>query len=141
MRIHDEEEDEAPEVNLAPLIDCVFLLLIFFLLTSSMQKIDDDKLKAVQQLFVELPESAAASTAPAQAEPLVIAVDAAGRFYVGEERVGIEKLHQVLRAATATRPKVRIEGDKHAEFEHIARVIDLCQFEGLRDISLRTRDR
>jgi biopolymer transport protein ExbD len=141
MRIHDEEEDETPEVNMAPLIDCIFLLLIFFLLTSSIQKVDDDKQKAVQQLCVELPEAAAAATAPAQPEPLVIAVDAAGKFYVSNERVGIEKLHQILRAAAANKPKVRVEGDKRAAFEHIAHVLDLCQFEGLHDISVRTRDK
>jgi len=139
MRIRDEEDDEAPEVSMAPLIDCIFLLLIFFLLTSSLQKTEDDREKAVQQLLIDLPEAAAAATAPAQGEPLVIGVDQKGKFYVGNQRVGVEELHQVLRQAASKHPKIRIEGDRQAAFEHVAHVIDLCQFEGLHDIAVRTR--
>src|SRR5690606_28382975 len=107
MRVRDDDEDEVPELNLAPLIDCIFLLLIFFLLTSSLQQIRDDELKSVQQLFVELPEAVAAQTAPAQPEPLVIAVDESGRFHVDGERVGFEDLHRRLRAAGQASRKVR----------------------------------
>jgi biopolymer transport protein ExbD len=141
MRIRDDEDDEAPEVNMAPLIDCIFLLLIFFLLTSTMQKQDEDKQKAVQQLALQLPESSASATASAQTEPLIIGIDASGRFYLGTNRVGVEELHRILRDAAAKKAKIRIEGDRNAAFDHIAHVIDLCEFEGLRDIAVRTRDK
>lgn len=141
MRIHDEEDDETPEVNMAPLIDCVFLLLIFFLLTSSIQKIDDKKEKTIQQLLVNLPEAAAAVAASAQPSTLVIGVDDSGRFYLDNHRVGIEALHERLREVAKSKPRIRIEGDEHAEFQYIAHVVDLCQFEGLHEISVRTRDK
>jgi biopolymer transport protein ExbD len=141
MRIRDDEDDETPEVNMAPLIDCIFLLLIFFLLTSTIQKQDDDRQKTIQQLALELPESGAAADAPAQAEPLVISIDSAGKFYVKSNRVGLEELHRILREAAPKKTKVRIEGDRRAQFEHIAHVIDLCEFEGLREIAVRTRDK
>lgn len=141
MRIRDEEDDEAPEVNMAPLIDCIFLLLIFFLLTSTMQKQDEDKQKPIQQLALQLPDSSASVAALAQPEPLVIGIDASGRFYLGTNRVGVEELHRVLRDAAAKKSRIRIEGDRNAAFDHIAHVIDLCEFEGLRDIAVRTRDK
>jgi len=141
MRIRDDDdESEVPEVNMAPLIDCIFLLLIFFLLTSTIQKNTDEK-KEIQQLAFMLPESAAAADAPGEPETLVIGVDDAGRAYVNGTRVSLEKLHRALREAAARRPKVRIEGDERAAFEHIVHVIDLCEFEGLRDIAVRTRDK
>lgn len=141
MRIRDDEDEgDAPEVNMAPLIDCIFLLLIFFLLTSTIQKNTDEK-KEIQELAFLLPESAAAADAPAQPEILVIGVDDSGRAYVNNARVSLEELHRALRTAAASRPKVRIEGDERAAFEHIAHVIDLCEFEGLRDIAVRTRDK
>lgn len=138
MRVRDEDEEDVPELNMAPLIDCIFLLLIFFLLTSSLQKLEDDRQQAVQQLFVELPESAAASAAPARTEPLVIAVDESGRVYLEGQRVGVEQLHARLRTAGREQRRIRIEGDRRAAFEHIVHVIDLCEFEGLRDIAVRT---
>ena len=141
MRIRDDEDDETPEVNMAPLLDCIFLLLIFFLLTSTVQKQDEDKEKPVQQLVLELPESAAAANAPTQPEPLVISIDESGHYHVNQSRVGLEELHRVLREASAKHPKIRIEGDRRVAFEHIAHVIDLCEFEGLREIAVRTRDK
>lgn len=140
MRIRDEDDDEVLELNLAPLIDCIFLLLIFFLLTSSLDR-QEEKERAVPQLFVELPESAAAVNAPARPEPLVIGVDEAGRFYVDEKRVGVEELHRRLREAGRERRRIRIDGDRRAAFEHVVHVIDLCEFEGLRDIAVRTRSK
>jgi biopolymer transport protein ExbD len=106
-----------------------------------MQKQDEDKQKAVQQLALQLPESSASATASAQPEPLIIGIDASGRFYLGTNRVGVEELHRVLRDAAAKNAKIRIEGDRNAAFDHIAHVIDLCEFEGLRDIAVRTRDK
>ena len=141
MRIRDDEDEETPEVNIAPLLDCVFLLLIFFLLTSTIQKTDDERKKEIQQLLLDLPESAAASKAPTQPQPLVISVDASGHYYVNNARVGLEELHRVLRAAASTHPKIRIEGDRRVSFDHVAHVIDLCEFEGLREIAVRTQDK
>jgi len=141
MRIRDEEEEDAPDVNMTPLIDCVFLLLIFFLLTSTIQKNDDDNKKQIQQLVLDLPESAAASDAPARPLPLVISVDAFGRYHVNNARVGLEELHRVLREAAATHPRIRIEGDRRVPFASIVHVIDLCEFEGLDEIAVRTQDK
>jgi biopolymer transport protein ExbD len=141
MRISDDDDEETPEVNMAPLLDCVFLLLIFFLLTSTIQKTDDERKKEIQQLVIDLPESAAAATAPAQPAPLVISVDASGHYHVNNSRVGLEELHQVLREASATHPKIRIEGDRRVPFDAIAHVLDLCEFEGLNEIAVRTQDK
>lgn len=130
------------ELNLTNLIDLGFTLLIIFMIATPL--IDQDKKdekKELQQLPLELPESGAAANAPAQPEPLVISVDSDGKTYLGTRRVGVEELHRVLRDAASKHPKIRIDGDRRAPFEPIARVIDLCEFEGLREIAVRTRDR
>lgn len=141
MRISDDDDEETPEVNMAPLLDCVFLLLIFFLLTSTIQNTDDERKKQIQQLVLDLPESAAAATAPAQPAPLVISVDESGHYHVNNSRVGLEELHRVLRDAADKHPKIRIEGDRRVPFDYVAHVIDLCEFEGLDEIAVRTQDK
>jgi biopolymer transport protein ExbD len=142
MRIHDEEDDDRPELNVTPLIDCLFFLLTFFIMTSTLQETEKtpEQVKSPQQLLVELPESIAARSAADPAAPLVVTVDASGHFFVDYSRVGIEELHRRLRDAGAAHRRIRIEGDRRAPFEDIARAIDLCEFEGLRDIAVRTRD-
>ena len=139
MRIHDEDDDDKPELNLAPLIDCLFFLLTFFIMTSTLQDVVQQE-KAAKQLPLDLPESTAAQTAPAEDAPVIVTVDAAGRFYVENAKVGVEDLHRRLREAGQSHRKIRIEGDRRAAFDDIARVIDLCEFEGLREIAVRTRD-
>ncbi|HSS64708.1 MAG TPA: biopolymer transporter ExbD [Gammaproteobacteria bacterium] len=64
---------ETPEVNITPLIDVVFLLLIFFMVSTTFQR--------EAELNIELPE--ASSQAPeTQDQRIEIAIDASGRYFV-----------------------------------------------------------
>ncbi len=140
MRI-DIGEEEAPEISLIALIDCIFFLLMFFMVATSFKH--QDPSKPVQALPITLP-AAAVSLNPATAapEPLVLGVDAKGGLYWGRERVTQAVLRERLHAAAAASPKppVRIDGDTQAAYQQIVHLLDLCQFEGLTQISLRTRD-
>jgi biopolymer transport protein ExbD len=139
MRI-DLGHDEEPEIGLIALIDCIFFLLMFFMVaTSFKQQTEAEKRK---ELPVVLPTSSA-SLLPSQAAaaPLVIAVDKTGRFYVDGESVGAQALHDRLRREAAADPgrRVRIDGDRAAAYQHIVHVLDLCQLAGLTQIAMHTR--
>ncbi len=71
------QRTEPPEINLAPLIDVVFLLLIFFMVTTSFR--DEVGIK------IRLPE--AAGEAAAEAQPLTLTIDAEGYYYVNDLQV------------------------------------------------------
>lgn len=71
------QRTEPPEINLAPLIDVVFLLLIFFMVTTSFR--DEVGIK------IRLPE--AAGEAAAEAQPLTLTIDAEGSYYVNDLQV------------------------------------------------------
>ena len=78
MNLRPKRPDD-PEINLAPLIDAVFMLLIFFMVTTTFK--DDVRLE------VKLPE-AKGETAKAEAPQLLeVIVDREGRFYVNQEQV------------------------------------------------------
>ncbi len=134
MRI-DLSDGDPMEVQMAPLIDCVFLLLIFFLVATTLKKID-------RELPLELPESAAAVAAPRTADQLVISLDAGGRVYLDGSPATTGMLHDRLREVAAEDPsrKIRIEGDRAAPFEGLVEVLDLCNFEGLSNVRIRARD-
>ena len=139
MRI-DLGEEEVPEIGLIALIDCIFFLLMFFMVaTSFKQQTEAEKRK---ELPVVLPTSSASLTAAqARAEPLVVAVDRAGRFYLDGEAVGTQALHDRLRSAAQADPNrsVRVDGDRGAAYQHIVHVLDLCQLAGLTHIAMHTR--
>ena len=109
-------------LNLTPLIDVVFLLLIFFLVATRFAQ--DDR-----ELPVQLPS--AASAVPMTAEPteLVINVDATGQYMILGEQVSLSKIEAILRRAVADNPinqMVIIRGDRNVAFQSVVSVIDLC---------------
>ncbi|MCW9012482.1 MAG: biopolymer transporter ExbD [Gammaproteobacteria bacterium] len=77
MNFKIERRDDI-ELNLTPLIDVVFLLLIFFMVSTTFEK--QSKLK------VELPE-ASSSAVKQDSEAVVIGIDAKGRFYINDRQL------------------------------------------------------
>ena len=134
MRIRHRQATEDPQVQMAPLIDCVFLLLIFFLLATTLKKIE-------KELPLELPHSAAAIDVAEEPDLLIISVDRAGRKYIGAEPLGTRALHAYIKNAARQDPhqRVRVDADELARYRDVLEVIELCQFEGLRNVGLHTR--
>jgi biopolymer transport protein ExbD len=133
MRIRMEEE-EPIEVQMAPLIDCVFLLLIFFLVATTLKKVD-------RELPLDLPQAAASVESQVADTTLIIGVDRMGVVHIGAERVTLSMLHDRLKEAAATNKsqRVRIDADRATAFQDVVHVLDLCQFEGLTNVGLHTR--
>lgn len=139
MRI-DVGEEEQPEISLIALIDCIFFLLMFFMVASSFQKQAEGK--AARQLPITLPQSAVSlDEAGADASPVVIGVDVKGGVYWGRDPVTTVQLRERLHAQALRDPgrTVRIDGDTRVAYQEVVHLLDLCQFEGLTHVSLRTR--
>ena len=124
-------------IEITPLIDVVFLLLIFFMVSSSfVQK---------QVISVTLPES---GTAVANVSDTVkISLDAAGMYFVDGKPVGYERgqllaaMQSIVRnldaRALAEQP-VEIRADANATHQSVVRVLDVCAALGLVQVSLAT---
>jgi len=127
-------DDENVEVQMTPMIDCVFLLLIFFLVATVMKKIDNE-------LEVDLPDSDAAVQVQKGSDMLVIGISKQGDYYVNGDMIGLDMLHMRLREAGKENPEqpVRIDGDRSAMMQHLIHILDLCKFEGLKNVSIHTR--
>ncbi len=139
MRIDLGPEDE-PEIGLIALIDCIFFLLMFFMVATSFKQPETDR--KTKDLPITLPVSTATLVAgEAAPDPLVITLDAQGAVSIDGRRLTLGQLHERLRAEGQRQPAppIRIDGDRRAAYQHLVQVIDLAQFEGLRQVSLRTR--
>lgn len=134
-------EDEQPEIGLIALIDCIFFLLMFFMVATSFKHQDEQKKE--KRLPIVLPSSTVSLNASqAASAPLVIGVDKAGKFYIDNAKISVQGLHDVLKKEAAANPKrtIRIDGDQHTAYQNIVHLLDLCQFEGLTNIAMHTRD-
>jgi len=132
MRTSGEDE---PEVSMSPLIDCVFLLLIFFLVATMYKKKDKD-------IAIVPPESVSAQRLLADDKAIVIGIDRGGRYYWEGAPATANQLHQSLRSVAATSPdrQIRLDADEMTPFECVVEVLDICQFRGLRNVGIRTYD-
>ncbi len=128
------DEDEQVEVQMAPLIDCVFLLIIFFLVATTMKKIE-------KELPLELPEAAASVGRQVEDNMTVISIDRDGNLYLGSEPVGQGYLGRKLQELAQANPqhRIRIDGDRNAALGAAVQVLDMCNFERLKNVGIKTK--
>jgi len=146
-RRHTGGEDEA-EVAMSPLIDCVFLLLIFFLVTTVIKR----KEKLIK---VEMPDTTAAISEKTNDEILLIGMNDIGenlavvnRGEDGELKWGkIEDLSKYLQkqiqakgAKVLDRP-LRIDADSDVLFQEAIDTLDICKLMGFTKVSVKIKQR
>lgn len=126
-------DEEPVEIQMTSLIDCVFLLLIFFLVSSQMKKVE-------KELPIVLPQASAVRQVKETPDMTTVSVDKFGELYVNSQPVGAEGLRAKLREAARENPdmRIRISGDVYAPFRSIVQVLDTCQGEGLNIIGINT---
>ncbi|RJX27687.1 MAG: biopolymer transporter ExbD [Desulfurivibrio sp.] len=110
------------EVPLTSLIDVVFLLLIYFLLTSNFV--------TQQAIEIRLPE--VDTRTPSAEQLVVISVDRLGDFYIGDIRVDERLLAQQVRIglAAADRPEVVIKADREVRYDRVIAAMDIAKQNG-----------
>jgi biopolymer transport protein ExbD len=127
----DDPHEDAP--NLTPLIDVVFLLLVFFLVATTFAKEE-------VEMDLELPK-ARHGTADRDAHLLVVHVAEDGRLSVDGREVSLEALEQKLRAAAARDrdQEVMIRGDTRVQLGRVVEAFDACRAASLTKVSIAAR--
>lgn len=135
MRIRKRHADQDFEIPLIPMIDCLFVLLVFFLVATTLKKTE-------KELPINLPLSGAAIDAEQKEDILVLSVDGKGQKYLGTEPVSTEILHQRLTAAALADPnrRVRLDADVNTPYVAVVELIELCEFNNLRNVGFRTKN-
>ena len=89
MRL-SKQQDEELEINLTSLIDVVFLLLLFFMVSTSFEH--------ATALHIDLPEASAVSTDEPTPEKLEFAIDLEGRMFLNDQQL-FDSRPETIRAA------------------------------------------
>lgn len=133
MRISNPENDNR-KLNLTPLIDVVFLLLIFFMVSTTFEK--QAKLK------IELPE-ASAKAAPSEAQELVISISQKGVFFVNNNELVNAKPQSLKNALEKITEDARdmpviIKADANVAHKHVVMAMDVLGNMGFAKVSMAT---
>jgi biopolymer transport protein ExbD len=125
---------ESEPLNMTPMIDVVFNLLVFFLLSATY--LSDDR-----QLELSVPSVRSASPSAAAPLDLEILVHRDGRVELQGRPMNAAELENALAAARANYPDqaVSIRGDGAARHQWIADVLSICQRVGVRKINVVVR--
>jgi biopolymer transport protein ExbD len=129
--IRGRREDE-PRLGIAPLIDIVFLLLIFFMVTSHFDLASGVRL--------QLPEMASRlSEGPGQDTTVVI--DSSGETYLGGKKITRDDLKEQLLASVRDQgiERIILQADKETKHGAVLGVIDLARAAGVRSVIIAAR--
>jgi biopolymer transport protein ExbD len=126
---------EAVDINLTPLIDVVFLLLIFFMVSTTFNR--------DSELSIELP-SASAEARKRQPDSIDVAIDAQGRFYVnGRQLLNTQSktVRQALKSAAGDKesPPIVINADAKTPYQAVVQVMDVARKLGFVRLTFATR--
>jgi biopolymer transport protein ExbD len=119
------------EINMAPLIDMVFILLIFFLVTTSF----------VREAGVEVDRPQAFTAQAKQKRAFMVAVDVKGGIYVDSRRVNLRSVRGLVERFLAEEREgaVVIVADKKSLTGRVIAVLDECRLAGAKDVAVAAR--
>ena len=127
-RITELLTEKGPEINIAPLVDMVFLLLIFFLVTTTFSK----------ETGVSVNKPQAQTATPLTRDNIMIAVTEKGTIHIHNREVDLRGLNPIIRRIIQNRPEssVVIIADENARTGLVVEVMDECKLAGAKKISL-----
>ncbi len=136
MAVSIKRSSVASTLSLTPLIDVVFLLLIFFLVTSEFE--DEER-----RLDITLPTATSAVPMISKPREVIIDIDSEGNVYLGGTPTSLADLQSLLETAVAKNPTnqtVVIRSDRRAAFQPVVSVMDVCNRTGVHDYSVTTQE-
>jgi biopolymer transport protein ExbD len=129
MAVNIKKGNSLDALNMTPLIDIVFLLLIFFLVATKFEEQE-------RSLDIKQPEASEAMPLTSPVKEFVINIDSKGRYIVNGKVHSAAGLDGVLAQAAANNPqgqKVIIRSDARVVYQYVVTAINLCLKNGLRD--------
>ncbi len=123
MAVKIKKGNALASLSITPLIDVVFLLLIFFLVAT---KFDEEE----SALDIQLPQATESTPIWSQPQSLIININRKGEYFVSGKNVSSEELKELLKTSwenPLTDSSVVIRGDERAPFGTVVEAANMCQ--------------
>jgi len=129
MKLIRKDEDEV-EIDMSPMIDMVFLLLIFFIVASQIVKIDKEPIEIPSAVYAKVPED--------ETGRYIITLNREGEMFVGptSEKVTIEEMKEQVETEIEANEKLRImiRADGKTKYEETEKIMMACAEVGAMDM-------
>ena len=133
MLLKNKSAPASPTLEMTPIIDMVFLLLIFFLVSTTFHQTE-------REMKIALPEAVSAGPISISLREIIINVGAGGEIIVSGRTISTDDLRVLIHEAVAANPdqKVTVRGDRNTPYANIINVLDVCKGAGLQEPFLDT---
>lgn len=124
------QEQEEPAVPMAPMIDIIFLLLIFFITTSIYARLENE-------ISITVPTAESAEPSRRTPGEIIVNITREGAIIVNQQELSIDELaHRLQRIAESTPGiSVIVRGDEHSMFGRAIEILDVCGKASITDVS------
>ena len=125
-------EDEA-QIDLTPMLDVVFIMLIFFIVTASF----------IKEAGIEVNRPEASTAEPKKNVNILVAISPTNEIWMDQRRIDVRAVRANIERLHAENPKgaVVIQADNESNTETVAAVLDAAREAGVYDVSLATEDK
>jgi len=125
-----QKQEAVENLNLTPLIDVLFVLLIFFMVTTTF----------VKEMGLEINRPSAASSSKASGKVIRVYIDKDSAIYIDNQPVQLwavqSKLRDLMRASTEK--SVLLIADDTIPVERLIDLVDECRMSGAKDVAVST---
>ena len=127
-------EDEMPSINLTPMVDIVFQLIIFFMVGTKFTEME-------KKIDLSVPTVANSANLPDAPEKRIINVYRDGRIELDKQMVSLEQLQGELSAwrGRSVNQTVVVRGDAEGPLQNVASVLTACRDAGISDMGISVR--
>lgn len=125
-------EEEENEINMTPMLDVVFIMLIFFIVTASF----------VKEAGIEVNRPQAATAVKKERANILVAISEKGEIWINKRRVDIRAVQANIERLHAENPQgtVVIQADKKSTTNTLIKVMDAARSAGVFDVSIAAEE-
>lgn len=127
-----QEQDESEEINMTPMLDVVFILLIFFIVTASF----------VKEAGIDVNRPEAATAVKKERANILVAISDKGEIWINKRRIDVRAVQANIERLKAENPQgtVVIQADKKATTDVLIKVMDSARAAGVYDVSIAAQE-
>ena len=136
MQIPNSSHRRSVGANMTPMIDVVFLLIIFFLVSSHLARQEN-------RLPLELPTASTFDPTDPERAPLTISVDSGARWLVSGDVVDLPALRSILRdlqTRSGNDAAIRIRTDGEVQYQYVEPILREAALAGVTDAAIAVRE-
>ena len=126
------QEEENEEINMTPMLDVVFIMLIFFIVTASF----------VKEAGIDVNRPEAATAVKKERANILVAISNKGEIWINKRQIDVRAVQANIERLHAENPQgsVVIQADKQATTDTLIKVMDAARSAGVFDVSIAAQE-